>query len=138
MKIIQLCACLLLMVSVTLVACGSQTPANTSLTPVPTTAPLQAVEAAIWAANEKDYDKANQLLDISKLAQASTAEAVIEHWNRITSNQRVASIAIREVETKGEAKRLFIVLQNNNYPTHNVGFWIRWQGERWVASENND
>jgi hypothetical protein len=92
-------------------------------------APLEAVENAIWAANEQDYEKANPLLDISELAQSSTSEGVIEHWDWM----RVTSIEIEEEETNEEARRLFITLQNDNYPTQNVGYWIWWQDERWVA-----
>ncbi len=95
------------------------------------------MEKAILAANEKDYDKANQLLDVSGVAQSSDFESVIEYWDWITSSQRVSNIDVREEETKGETKRLFITLQNDNYPTRNVGFWIRWQDDRWVAFDDN-
>jgi hypothetical protein len=127
--------CLLFVVGLAMVACSSQSTTPAPTTPIPTTAPLQAVEEAIWAANEKDYDKANQLLDVSSLAQSTDPEGVTEHWNWLTSNQRVAVITIEEQETKEDARRLFITLQNDNYPTHTVGFWIRWQDDRWVAFE---
>lgn len=104
---------------------------------MPTTDPLSAVEKAILAANEKDYDQANQLLDVSAVAQAADFESGIEYWDWLTSNQRVSNIDIREEETKGETKRLFITLQNDNYPTRTIGFWIRWQDDRWVAFDDN-
>lgn len=130
--------CLLLLIPLIGVACGGASPADPPVTPRPTTAPLEAVENAIWAANEQDYEKANQLLDISGLAQSPDQEGVSEHWDWLTSDQRVAGIQIEEEETDGVAKRLFITLQNDNYPTQNVGFWIRWQEDRWVAFEADD
>jgi hypothetical protein len=127
-----------LLLVIGLVACRGQSTTAAPTTPPPTTVPLQAVESAIWAANEKAYDKANQLLDVSSIAQSPDPEAVTEHWNWLTSNQRVSAIIIEEEETKDEARRLFVTLQNDNYPTLTVGFWIRWQDDRWVAFETND
>ena len=120
-----------------MVACSGQSTTNVSNTPVPTTNPLSTVEKAILAANEKDYDEANRLLDISAIAQSSDFESVTEYWDWITSNQRVSDINITEEETQGESKRLFITLQNENHPSRNVGFWIRWQNDRWIAFDNN-
>lgn len=119
-------------------ACSGQSTTHVPTTPIPTTAPLSAVEKAILAANEKDYDKANQLLDVSTVAQSADFKSVIEYWDWITSSQRVNTIDIREEETKGETKRIFITLQNDNYPTRNVGFWIQWQDDRWIAFDDND
>jgi hypothetical protein len=62
------------------------------------------VENAIWAANEQNYDQANQLLDISSLAQSPDPEGVIEHWDWLTSDQRIAAIQVEEEETDGEAR----------------------------------
>ncbi|MEW5958941.1 MAG: hypothetical protein AB1801_14510 [Chloroflexota bacterium] len=138
MKNLQLCAfSIFFVITLAIVACNGQSTTNAPTTPMPTTAPLSAVEKAILAANEKDYDKANQLLDISAVAQSSNFESVAEYWDWITSGQRVSTIDIKEEETKGETKRLFITLQNDNYPTRNVGFWIRWQDDRWVAFDDN-
>jgi hypothetical protein len=137
MKILRLFALGLLIVVLTLLACGGQSTTTTATTPLPTTSPLQAVEAAIWAANEKDYDKANQLLDVSAVAQASGQESTTEYWDWITSSQRVAEINIEEKETKEEARHLFITLKNDNYPGLNVAFWIRWEGDRWLAFDDN-
>lgn len=130
--------CLLTIVVLAIVACGGQSTTAAVTTPRPTTAPLQAVEEAIWAANEKNYDKANQLLDVSAVTQASNRESVIDYWDWLTSDQRVTSINLEEKEMKDEAKQLFITLQNDNYPTLNVGFWIRWQDDRWLAFDDND
>jgi hypothetical protein len=137
MKILRLFALGLLIVVLPLLACGGQSTPTTATTPLPTTSPLQAVEEAIWAANEKDYDKANQLLDVSAVAQASGQESTTEYWDWITSSQRVAKINIEERETKEEARQLFITLQNDNYPGLNVAFWIRWQDDRWLAFDDN-
>lgn len=118
-----------------LAACSSQPAAGGPTTPVPTVAPLQAVEEAIMAANSQDYQTANRLLDISALAETADEAGVTEHWNWLTSNQRVTAVKIEEQETNNQARRLFITLENDNYPTQQVGFWIRWEGERWVAFE---
>ncbi|GAB4433738.1 MAG: hypothetical protein Kow0031_15360 [Anaerolineae bacterium] len=118
-----------------LLACGFGGESEPAAPPAPTTAPLQAVQDAIMAANQQNYDAANQLLDISALAEAAEAESVNEHWDWFTSNQRVASVDAREEETRDDARLLFITVQNDNYPTHQFGFWIRWQGDRWVAFE---
>lgn len=138
MKNLQLFAFVLFLVmTLAIAACSGQTTTNIPTTPIPTTAPLSAVEKANLAANEKDYDQANQLLDVSAVAQSADFESVIKYWDWITSNQRVSNIDIKEEETKGETKRLFIILQNDNYPARNVGFWIRWQDDRWVAFDDN-
>jgi hypothetical protein len=118
-----------------LLACGFGGESELTAPPVPTTEPLQAVQDAIMAANQQNYDAANQLLDISELAETAEAESVIEHWDWLTSNQRVASVDVRVEETRDDARLLFITLQNDNYPTHQTGFWIRWQGDRWLAFE---
>jgi hypothetical protein len=47
----------------------------------------------------------------------------------------VVSVDVREEETRDDARRLFVTVQNDNYPTQQVGFWIRWQGDRWMAFE---
>lgn len=120
-----------------LTACGNQPVTTDAATPLPTTAPLSAVEQAILAANEQDYDTANQLLDVSAVAQAADFASATEYWDWITSSQRVSTIDITEEATEGETKRLFITLQNDNYPTRNAGFWIRWQDDRWVAFDDN-
>ncbi len=124
------------LLSVILLACGSQ-PATDAppTTPLATTVPLQAVEDAIWAANGRDYDRANQLLDVSAVAESPGPDGLVEYWDWITSKQRVADITIEIQETKGGEMRLFIVLKNDNYPTQQVGFWIRWQTDRWAAFE---
>lgn len=138
MKELQLCAFgLSFVITLVITACSGQSTTNVPTTPMPTTDPLSAVEKAILAANEKDYDQANQLLDVSAVAQAADFESGIEYWDWLTSNQRVSNIDIREEETKGETKRLFITLQNDNYPTRTIGFWIRWQDDRWVAFDDN-
>jgi hypothetical protein len=134
MKILRLFVLGLIIVVLTLLACGGQ---SISTPPLPTTSPLQAVEEAIWAANEKDYGKANQLLNVSAIAQASDQESATEYWDWITSSQRVAEINIEERETKGEAKQPFITLQNDNYPGLNVAFWIRLERDRWLAFDEN-
>ena len=118
-----------------LLACGFGVEAEPAAPPAPTTEPLQAVKDAIMAANQQNYDAANQLLDISALAEAAEAESVAAHWDWLTSNQRVAEVDVREEETREDARRLFVTVQNNNYPTQQVGFWIRWQSDRWVAFE---
>jgi hypothetical protein len=137
-KLQRFASVLLLVIALGLVACQGQSTTTAPTMPLPTTVPLQAVESAIWAANEKAYDKANQLLDVSGIAQSPDPEAVTEHWDWLTSNQRVSAINIEEEETKEDTRRLFITVQNNNYPTLTVGFWIRWQDDRWVAFETND
>jgi hypothetical protein len=68
-----------------LLACGFGGEAEPAAPPIPTTEPLQAVRDAIMAANQQNYDAANQLLDISALAEAAEAETVTEHWDWFTS-----------------------------------------------------
>jgi hypothetical protein len=115
-------------------ACGGAAETVVPAEPVPTTEPLQAVEDAIMAANDGDYERANQLLDISALAEAADAESVTDTWDQVTSNRRVATVKVTEEELSGEARRLFVVVENDNYPTYQVGFWVQWQDDRWVAS----
>ncbi|MCP4358669.1 MAG: hypothetical protein GY796_11680 [Chloroflexi bacterium] len=75
-------------------------------------------------------------MDVSAVADFINEEAITEHWDWITSGNRVQEVEINVEEENGDAMQLFIVLKNDNYPQLNISFWIRWQGEKWEALES--